>query len=382
MYRTAPPAPPVFYQSPLPCRFTSECGNSAGHTRTGHSRMSEEPTRTLIVDDLDANRRLLVSLLRSLGHVPETAADGVEALEKLSLGFDLILLDVTMPGMDGFEVTRHIRQDPTHRDVPIIIVTAMDGREERLRAVEAGANDFIAKPVDFAELKIRTRSVLNVKAAQDALKQHQAQLEELVEQRTAALRQALDEMVATQERMLEAEREKKRFYGDVLRAVTEDKLLLTDAADLVAEGRLVAEEPLEAPEACRRLRDRLEVIALEAGIYAEGADDLVLAAGEAAANAIKHAGAGHAAVYLSDQYISVQIRDEGRGIQLDALPSSLLIPGFSTKISLGMGFTIMLRVLDRLRLATGPEGTVVQLEKAIQPKTEQNDLLLSLMDRF
>src|SRR6185295_15937331 len=110
------------------------------------------------------------------------------------LGIDMVLLDVVMPGMDGFDVCRRIRLDQAGVDLPVIMVTASAGREDRLRAVESGANDFIAKPIDETELRIRSASLFKMKEAQDALKRYQAQLEEMVEERTASLRKTLEEM--------------------------------------------------------------------------------------------------------------------------------------------------------------------------------------------
>src|SRR5688572_23604034 len=154
--------------------------------------------RVLVVDDDDATRMITQALVEGLGHEPEPARDGIEALAKLRLGMDLVLLDVIMPGMDGYEVCRRIRQDPYGRDVPVIMVTSMSGRDDRLRAVEAGANDFISKPVDKTELRVRSTSMLQMKEAQDAVKQYQNHLESVVEQRTQSLRAALDEMAAAQ----------------------------------------------------------------------------------------------------------------------------------------------------------------------------------------
>src|SRR5258706_12631604 len=164
--------------------------------------MSHSPThqrkRILVIDDDDVTRRITEVLVQSLGHESESARDGIEGLAKLRLGVDLVLLDVVMPGLDGFEVCRRIRRDPAGSDVPVIMVTSMVSREDRLRAVEAGANDFIAKPADATELRIRSASLLKMKDAQDALKTYQARLEEMVEQRTASLRKALDEMAEAQ----------------------------------------------------------------------------------------------------------------------------------------------------------------------------------------
>jgi putative two-component system response regulator len=148
----------------------------------------------LIVDDEELNRELLQGIVESLGHEAETARDGKEALARLHSRIDLVLLDVMMPGMDGFEVAQRIRNDESHSDVPIIMVTALTDKTERLRAVAAGANDFIAKPVDRTELRLRTTALLKVKSAQDELKSHRAELESTVAARTADLRLALGDL--------------------------------------------------------------------------------------------------------------------------------------------------------------------------------------------
>ncbi len=154
----------------------------------------------LIVDDDEPSRMLLKAMVESLGHEATVAHDGIEALAQLKLDVDLVLLDVRLPGMDGYEVARLIREHPVTSDLPIIMVTVLESRQDRLRAVEAGANDFIAKPFDKTELRVRTTSLLKMKEAQDALKRHRMDLEDTVARRTAALRQALDE-TATAQRM-------------------------------------------------------------------------------------------------------------------------------------------------------------------------------------
>jgi len=163
-----------------------------------------QPKRILIVDDKEQNREVLEAMVEALGHEPELAQDGLEALAKLELDIDLVLLDVMMPGMDGFEVVRRIRQHPDVSDLPIIMVTGLTSKEDRLRAAEAGANDFISKPVDMTELRVRMASLLRMKEAQDAVKRYQVELEEKIEKRTSSLRQALAEMVEAQRRTHEA----------------------------------------------------------------------------------------------------------------------------------------------------------------------------------
>ena len=170
----------------------------------------EKPRRILIVDDDEMNRDVLARMVQSLGHETETAEDGIGALAMLKLDIDLVLLDVNMPGMDGFEVARRIREDPDAGNVPIIMVTGQAGREDRLRAVEAGVSDFIAKPADLVELRVRMASQLKIKEQQDALHRHKAELESLVNKRTEALRKTLAEMA-------EAQRETRKAHLETIR---------------------------------------------------------------------------------------------------------------------------------------------------------------------
>jgi putative two-component system response regulator len=158
----------------------------------------------LIVDDDLRNREMMQALLESQGYVVETANDGLEALAKLKLGIDLVLLDIMMPGMDGFEVTRRIRQDQVHGLVPVMMVTSLYEKEDRLRAVKAGANDYISKPIDLVELKVRAASLLRMKEAQDTIREEREMLEEMVEKRTADLRRALSETVEAQRKTHQA----------------------------------------------------------------------------------------------------------------------------------------------------------------------------------
>ena len=101
-----------------------------------------EDGKILIVDDDDGQRALMEEMARSFGYDTESAADGFEALSEMKLGCDLVLLDAKMPGMDGFEVARRLREDGECSDVPIIMVTGLDNAEDRRRALEVGADDF------------------------------------------------------------------------------------------------------------------------------------------------------------------------------------------------------------------------------------------------
>lgn len=176
---------------------------------------------------------------------------------------------------------------------------------------------------------------------------------------------AEEELRAAQDRVLIVEAEKKRFYREVIRATTHGKLHLVDVGEIPTEGNLVLDEPLHGADRYRAVRRRIRDAALELGMSAEAASDIEMAAGEAMLNASKHGVDGRCAVYIAPGRVIVRISDRGRGIRAEDLPATVLLPGFSTKLSLGMGYTLMLELADQVWLATGPEGTVVQVEKRV-----------------
>ena len=134
--------------------------------------------RVLVIDDDEGSGGSRRCSSKGSATTSSPRATASKGSAKLHLGVDLVLLDVVMPGLDGFDVCRRIRQDPAGRDIPVIMVTTLATREHRLHAVEAGANDFIAKPVDETELRVRSTSLLKMKAAQDEVKRYQAHLED------------------------------------------------------------------------------------------------------------------------------------------------------------------------------------------------------------
>jgi len=120
-------------------------------------------SRILVVDDNIQNLELIVAYLDSLGCQVDTATGGPEALEKAEQNdYHLILLDIMMPKMSGFEVCRKLKSDPKTRDVPIVMVTALKELGDIERAVEAGTDDFVSKPVVRLELTTRVKSLLRV----------------------------------------------------------------------------------------------------------------------------------------------------------------------------------------------------------------------------
>lgn len=139
----------------------------------------------MIVDDSATSRLLLDNILRKSGYAELLqASSAAEALNMLHAdpGVDLVLMDLNMPGMDGIEATRHIKSDPVLRDIPIIMVTVSDDNESLELAFEAGAIDYINKPLCKVELRARVRSVLRLKQETDQRKERERELQELTRQ--------------------------------------------------------------------------------------------------------------------------------------------------------------------------------------------------------
>ena len=131
--------------------------------------------RILVVDDIDSNVRLLEAKLSSEYYEVLTASDGPTALAIAASELpDIVLLDVMMPGMDGFDVCRRLKADPATRHVPVVLVTALDGRADRVAGLEAGADDFLTKPIDDVMLFARVRSLTRLKAVIDELRDREA----------------------------------------------------------------------------------------------------------------------------------------------------------------------------------------------------------------
>jgi adenylate cyclase len=163
-----------------------------------------DPPRILIVDDNENNRAILAARLGAQGYSTTEASDGAEALEVVRRGApDLILLDVTMPRMDGLEACRRLRSDPSVGFVPIILVTARADSKDVVAGLEAGADEYLTKPVDQHALVARVRSMLRVKELHDRSKQQAAEL--------AAWNDALERRVAEQVIQIERASRLKRF---------------------------------------------------------------------------------------------------------------------------------------------------------------------------
>ena len=181
-------------------------------------------SRILVVDDVALNVKLLADLLAAKGYRTCSATSGAEALAVLAAERpDLVLLDVMMPGMSGYDVCRAIRADPAQAMLPVVLVTALDPAEERAKGLDAGADDFLSKPVSQSELLARVRSLLRIKSLYEEVLRQKREL--------AELNQSLERRVADGVSQLERVGRLKRFFSPQL-------------AELIVAGG--AEDPLKS----------------------------------------------------------------------------------------------------------------------------------------
>ena len=180
--------------------------------------------KILVVDDTPQNVLLLADLLASRGYAVTTAASGAEALRRVDEESpDLVLLDVVMPQMSGYEVCQKIRANPATAILPVVMVTALDPGQERVKGLEAGADDFLTKPINQPELLARVRSLLRIKTLYDTVEAQARQL--------AEWNKTLEDRVAEQVGQLDRLGRLKRFFSPQL-------------ADLIVAGD--AEDPLKS----------------------------------------------------------------------------------------------------------------------------------------
>ncbi len=173
--------------------------------------MNQHMARIMCVDDEPLNLSLLEAMLSRRGYEVVAAANGPEALEKIQAErIDICLLDVMMPGMDGFEVCRRIKSDDLYRNIPVVMITSYADLKNRIRGIEAGAEDFISKPFDSAEVLARIKMLLHVRSLNEQLQNAHDRLEQTVNERTRELTGANTQL--TQE-IAERKRAEKSLQG-------------------------------------------------------------------------------------------------------------------------------------------------------------------------
>ena len=174
--------------------------------------MTSAQPKILIVDDEIKNQRLLDLLLGAEGYARQFASNGSEALASvLNDPPDLILLDIMMPDMDGYEVARKLKGEPTTSNIPIIMLTAQLDNAARIKGLDAGAEEFLTKPVERAELWLRVRNLLRLKAYGDLLQSYSTVLEKEVQKRSADLQRFRVAMDATADAIMLIDRATMQF---------------------------------------------------------------------------------------------------------------------------------------------------------------------------
>jgi putative two-component system response regulator len=223
--------------------------------------------KVLVVDDLPENRELLGDLLGAEGYTVLSAADGRHCLEVFARERpDIVLLDVNMPELDGFKVCHMIKSDPDTRLTPVVMVTAQSRIQDRVRGIEAGADDFLTKPIDRSQLTARVRSLLNLKSFTDELERAEAVLFALANsiegkdpytaghcERLSTLSVMLGKAIDLPDEQLVALR-RGGIVHDIGKVAVPDSILLKPGRLDAEEMRIMRHHSLTGEEICRPLK--------------------------------------------------------------------------------------------------------------------------------
>jgi adenylate cyclase len=329
------------------------------------------PGRILVVDDVPRNIRLLAAVLTGSGYEVVSAGSGGEAIEAVARDDpDLVLLDIRMPDIDGYEVCRRLRADPTAQFLPIVMVTSAED-EERVAALEAGADDFVAKPFNNDELLARVRSLIRIKQYHDTILSQTAQL--------AAWNRQLEERVTAQVEELDRLGQLRRFLppqlADVAMSAGADSLLESHRREIAVAfadlaGWTAFSETTEPEEVMSVIRDFHDTMGGIIGTFEATvgwfAGDGVMAwfndpypipepAGRAAAMAIamRDAMAGRTAAWRH------------RGHQLDF------------KVGISLGYATIGKIGFEGRFEYGAVGSVLNLASRLSDEAGPGQILMS-----
>jgi putative two-component system response regulator len=223
--------------------------------------------KILIVDDESGARAALEFLLRREGFEVRDAADGPSAIQECAtFRPDLILLDIMMPGMNGFEVCRHIKATPETRLTPVVLITGLTETEDRIAGINAGADDFLSKPIDLNELLARTRSLLRLKQYTDELENAEAVLFSLAHsieardpythghcERLAEMSARMGERLGVPEEQIKALR-RAGVVHDIGKVAVPDSILLKPGPLTPDETKVMQKHPVVGERICAPLK--------------------------------------------------------------------------------------------------------------------------------
>lgn len=300
--------------------------------------MNEAPRIILVVDDSELNRMMMESFIDPLGHRVVHAGDGKEALAIVSKTKpDLILLDVMMPEMDGFEVCRRLKSSPVTRTIPVIIITALDKTEDNVRGIEAGADDFLTRPFDAVVLAARMKALLQTKSLNDEIGKLEQLKDDLTRMIVHDLRTPLTSIRMSLETLSDRMKSDDAQCSELLQfafADVEQALLLInnllDLGKLEAHKMELHREDTSLVELLQETVTRLRPLAMHHGLTVEVAasatevfaevDRILMSrvVSNLLSNAIKFAEKGTAirldSAELSDGHVEVVVSNQGTDI--------------------------------------------------------------------
>jgi DNA-binding response OmpR family regulator len=321
--------------------------------------MTAEKKKILIIDDSEYNVEFISLQLKAEGYEVDSGYDGETCIQKVQKNTpDLILLDVMMPYINGYEVCRILKESEQHKFIPIILMTALSSPDDKVKGFEAGADDFLIKPLNPVEMLARIRNLLRSREMIERQRRREQYESDLI--RELDLREV----------RLEEEEKRKLFYKEAILAVTNGKLELLERGELEVirkKSQELAASQILIPVDVKQARHLVGKVAKKQKLIEEKVQDLILCVSEAATNVLKHGGQGSMTITAEENLIRIWIEDQGPGIDFSNLPKAALMKGYSTKPSLGYGFKIMLELLDLLRLCTDKNGTTLLLEMISNP---------------
>ena len=303
--------------------------------------------RVLIVEDSEPDARLMMRELRKADFEPSyTRVETPEAMRSALQqdDWDLIIADYTMPHFSGADALKLFNE--TRREIPFILVSGTVSQDIAIKMMKIGAQDFIMKH-ELARLAPAVAREL----------------------RTS---QILRERRHAEEALEEEQQHRLEFYRRTIQAATDGKLVICDQQDIKRfAGQEIESWTIGRPEDLANIRHGVEAAATSAGMSEDRAARFTVCIGEAATNALKHAGMGTVSLHRTGNALICIVEDRGPGIQALSIPDVALTRGYSTVGTLGMGYKIMISLADRVYLETGPEGVTVAIEMMLEPARER-----------
>lgn len=314
-----------------------------------------KPLRVLIVEDSEDDTLLIVDELVQGGY--DVAYQRVETADQMKTAlqeqtWDVIIADHRMPHFSGHAALQTLHESGL--DIPFVLVSGTAEDHTGVEMMRAGACDFIMK-----------HSLSRLAPAVDR---------EIADAETRKQRRLAEE------RERAAQDQKREFYRRTILAATGGKLVITEPDEIEhIAGPPIRCWDISETDDLRRVRSEIRELAAELGMTEGNVFAFIGCAGEAMANAYKHAGGGRVTLHKLSDSLMLVVSDAGPGIEALSLPDVALTKGYSTAASLGMGYKVMIEFADRLYLATGPQGTTLGIEKALREKESTKDAALETL---